>query len=427
MVCAKSHRKIGKWVTWVALLLFACSRGSTLEEHTTSSETVQCDSSNIRQEEIDSITNCPIQRLRISAVGDIMLHDYQMRKAYRNDTDTFDFSPVFQQIQPYLDEADLLIGNLETVFGGKKKGRDTSVFGYGTFPYFNAPDCFATTLSEAGFDWLATANNHILDAYPAGITRTLNLLDSLGIAHHGTSRDSTERQALSIIEKNGIKVGLLSYTHSLNGIHLKKEHSFMVNEYRKYDSTKVSEMCAVARRLREAGADFTIAYLHCGTEYQRTPNRYQRRMADSLHKAGCDLILMSHPHILQRLEIIPPTEEQRGSLVAYSLGNFLSSQVYSDSIPKDIGAILEVTIRKDSSGTAIDQVSVVPTYTYWRKSHIGILPVIQAYNHPDSLFHLYKRDKERVKDAFSKTLITLRGKMDSTLWSIDDDRYLLKW
>lgn len=414
--------KLNLGTIWIgvtaALLLTACGEQQKGEEPIVT-ETLSIPS--------DTTSINAVKRLKISAVGDIMMHDYQMMKAYRNDSDTFDFSPVFRQIQPYLNESDLLLGNLETVFGGKKKGRDTSVYGYGTFPYFNAPDCFAATLAEAGFDWLSTANNHTLDSYQEGAIRTLNLLDSLHILHQGTARDSAEQASLCLIEKNGIKVGLCSFTQSLNGIGLPSDKAYMVNEFRKYDSAKVSKIYENIHRLKTAGADFTIAYLHCGTEYQKRPNRYQRRLADSLNKIGCDLILMSHPHILQRMAILTSKDSLRKSLVAYSLGNFLSSQVFSDSIPKDMGAILNIELEKDSSGTHIKAISVVPTYNYWRKDHIGVLPVIQAHNHPDSTFKLYKKDKERIKDAYEQTLRTLRGNMDSTLWSIGEDRYHLEW
>lgn len=417
--------KIIGWMALLAILLSACGKNtqpSVQESDVLAERTLASDSISPLLPRKDSI-----RHLRLSAVGDIMMHNYQLRKAYRNDTDTFDFSPVFKQIQPYLDEADLLIGNLETPFGGKNKGHDTTIFGYGDFPYFNAPDCFAQTLAQAGFDWLTTANNHVLDAYPAAIPRTLNLLDSVGILHHGTFRDSSERERLCIIERNGIKVGFCAYTQSLNGLWLSQNQAYMVNEFRKFDSTKVSGIYETIHRLKAAGADFTVAYLHCGTEYQRNPNRYQRRLADSLHKIGCDLILMSHPHILQRMAVLSSKEGAHKSLVAYSLGNFLSGQVYSDSIPKDMGAILNVDIVKDSTGARISAVSVVPTYTYWRKKHIGILPLIEAYERGDSLMPLYQKDKVRIKDGYERTLKTLRGRMDSTLWSIGADRYRLQW
>lgn len=369
----------------------------------------------------------PLHYLRIGAVGDIMLHDYQMKKAYRPDSDTFDFSPVFRQIQSFLDANDLLIGNLETVFAGKGKGRKKDVFGYASFPYFNAPDCFASTLVEAGFDLLATANNHTMDCYPQGVSATLDLLDSLHILHHGTSRDSVERERLCIVERNGIKIGFCSYTYSLNGVFVPKDKLFMVNEFCNHDKAKISGMCDVIRRLKGAGADFTVAYLHSGTEYQRRPNHYQTMLADSLHLAGCDLILMSHPHILQRMDILPASDSTPRTLVAYSLGNFISSQVCRGEIAKDIGALLQVDIVKKKDSTFITGVSVVPTYSFWRTNYIGVLPVITAHDCPDEVVTLYPKDRKRVREAYDDALEVLRGDMDSTLWSVEEDCYRLKW
>lgn len=368
-----------------------------------------------------------VYSLKISAVGDLMVHDYQILKAHRNDTDSFDFSPVFKQVQPYLDEADILLGNLETVFAGKDNGRSNKVLGYSSFPYFNSPNAFAETLAEVGFDLVTTANNHTLDAYPEGVVATLNLLDSLGIRHVGTARDSAEKQQLCLIEKNGILVGFSGYTYSLNGIRRPKDKPYLVNEFVNYDTIKIREMCDEIRRLKAAGADFVVSYVHIGTEYQKKPNVYQRKVADSLFHAGAHLILMSHPHILQKMGVLTSKDSLQKSLVAYSLGNFISSQVGTESTFKDIGAILEVEVKKRKDTTSISAVSVIPTYSYWRKDHIGVLPVIKAHDTPDKVIKLRRKDTVKINKAYYHTLEVLRGNMDSTLWKIEDERYRLEW
>lgn len=368
-----------------------------------------------------------VYSLKISAVGDLMVHDYQILRAHRNDTDSFDFSPVFKQVQPYLDEADILVGNLETVFAGKDKGRSNKVFGYSSFPYFNSPNAFAEALAQAGFDLLTTANNHTLDAYPEGVVSTLNLLDSLGIRHVGTARDSAEKQQLCLIEKNGILVGFSGYTYSLNGIHRPKDKPYLVNEFINYDTTKIGEMCNEIRRLKTAGADFVVAYVHAGTEYQKKPNSYQRRVADSLFHVGAQMIVMSHPHILQKMDVLTSKDSLRKSVVAYSLGNFISSQVANEKSYKDIGAILEVEVKKWKDSTFISAVSVIPTYSYWRKDHIGVLPVIKAHDSPNEVIKLRKKDTMKVNKAYYHTLEVLRGDMDSALWKIENERYRLEW
>lgn len=369
-----------------------------------------------------------VYSLKISAVGDLMVHDYQIMKARRKDTDSFDFSPVFKQVQPYLDEADLLMGNLETVFAGKNKGRNDNVCGYASFPYFNSPNSFGEALASAGFDILTTANNHTLDSYPEGVISTLDLLDSLKIKHVGTARDSVEKERLCIIGKNGIKIGFSGYTYSLNGIRKPKDKPYLVNEFVNYDTLKISEMCEEVRRLRKAGADFVVTYVHCGTEYQKRPNRYQQKVADSLYMAGSDLILMSHPHILQKLDVKTTSDSLRKCLVAYSLGNFVSGQVSKEETYKDIGAILEVIVRKEKDSTFIGGVSVIPTYSYWRKDHIGVLPVIKAHDHPEQMsIQLRRKDTVNINRAYHHTLEVLRGDMDSTKWQIGQERYVLDW
>lgn len=409
-----------------AVILMACSRQqpTPIESHTEVMDTCPVILEKNVEEDVKEDT---VYTLKISAVGDLMVHDYQINKARRKDTDSFDFSPVFKQIQPYLDEADILVGNLETVFAGKDKGRSNKVCGYSSFPYFNSPNAFADALAAAGFDLVTTANNHTLDAYPEGVVSTLNLLDSLGIRHVGTARDSAEKQQLCLMEKNGILVGFSGYTYSLNGIHRPKDKPYLVNEFINYDTTKIREMCNEIRRLKKAGADFVVAYVHAGTEYQKKPNSYQRRVADSLFHAGAQLILMSHPHILQKMDVLTSKDSLRKSVVAYSLGNFISSQVSNEKSHKDIGAILEVEVKKWRDSTFISSVSVIPTYSYWRKDHIGVLPVIKAHDSPNEVIKLRMKDTMMVNKAYHHTLEVLRGDMDSTLWKIENERYCLEW
>lgn len=429
MVCRDCFCRLGKCVLPLFLFFVSCERSgvpggnSGIREDSLLVDSLQVDSLPMDEPMAEEDT---LHTLRIGFVGDIMVHDYQMEKAYDEKTDSFDFSPVFKQIQPFLDANGLLIGNLETVFAGKNKGRSSKVHGYASFPYFNAPDCFAATLAEAGFDLLATANNHTMDCKPEGVVATLNLLDSLGILHHGTSRDSLERERLCIVERGGIKVGFCSYTYSLNGVFVPKDKRFMVNEFCKYDSAKVSGLCENVRRLRTSGADFTVAYLHCGTEYQKNPNRYQRQMADSLHHAGCDLVVMSHPHIIQRMEVLPAEDSLPRTLVAYSLGNFVSSQVCRGDISKDLGMILQVDVEKRRDSVSISGVTVVPTCTYWRRDHIGVLPVITAFETPDSVIALRPKEKVRVVEAYDEVMDVLGGDADS-LWRVEGDHYRFKW
>ena len=367
----------------------------------------------------------PPQVVRLAVVGDIMMHDYQMKRAYVDSSGTFDFSKVFEYVQPYLDESDLLIGNLETVFAGKNKGRDSSVLGYATYPYFNAPKEYAEQLKMSGFDLLTTANNHSLDSYPAGVEATLQLLDSLQIRHVGTYRSEEERSRLCMVEENGVTLGFCGYTYSLNGIREPRERDYLVNDFVGFDTARIHRMCEEVRSLQHSGADMTLAYVHCGEEYQKKPNAGQRRVVDSLRAAGCDIVVMSHPHLLQKIDFFPANDSLKSCFVSYSLGNFISSQVYHEGQPRDIGGILELEITKMDGVARLSKVSFVPTYSFWRKDRIGLLPVIEAYEHPERYLPLWKKDNVNLERAYHATMDVLRGDMDSSRVFMTDGRYRL--
>lgn len=404
------------WVICIGLsLLCACDN--------TSPQPTPQPTPPVRAADSVSVSDTLPSIVRLSVVGDIMMHGRQMTRAYVEESDSFDFSRVFEYVQPYMDEADLLVGNLETVFAGKNKGRSQDVLGYSSFPCFNAPDAFAVQLKRCGFDLLTTANNHSLDSYPEGVVATLDLLDSLQIAHVGTARSVEEQGRLCVIERNGLRLGFCGYTYYLNGIREPKGRDYLVNDFLDYDAQKIHVMCEEVRRLQRSGVDMTIAYLHCGVEYQRKPNDWQRLVVDSLRGAGCDIILMSHPHILQKVELFPAQDSLKACFVAYSLGNFISSQVYRNGRACDIGAILELELTKRQDSTRLSAVSVVPTYSFWRPDRIGVLPVIEAHDHPSSFFPLSEKEKMSLERAYRATYDVIRGNMDTTQWVIDEERY----
>ena len=140
--------------------------------------------------------------LKISAVGDIMMHKPQVESAMQNDG-SIDFKPVFQHIKSYIQHADIAIGNLETTISTPEKG----FFG---FPRFRSPKEVIEALKYAGFDLITTSNNHILDGFEFGLEHTLNTLDEYGLKHTGAARTPEERDRLLIIDKNGIKVAILA-------------------------------------------------------------------------------------------------------------------------------------------------------------------------------------------------------------------------
>jgi len=148
--------------------------------------------------------------VNLTFVGDAMQHAPQITAAQQPDG-TYDYSPCFEQLKGDITWADLAVVNLECPLGGKP---------YTGYPCFSAPDSYAQTLRDVGFDLFLTANNHCLDRRDKGLIRTCQALDSMGIAHIGTYRNQQERDRLIpyIVNVKGVKIAFLDYTYGTNGI-----------------------------------------------------------------------------------------------------------------------------------------------------------------------------------------------------------------
>ncbi|MCB0491439.1 MAG: CapA family protein [Cyclobacteriaceae bacterium] len=257
-------------------------------------------------------------------VGDVMQHDSQISAAYDPISKSYDYSACFQYVKPIIQSADVAIANLEVTLAGPP---------YKGYPQFSAPDQLAEELKETGFDILVTANNHSLDRRRKGLERTIDVLDSVSILHTGTFKDSSSRAVKYplVFEKNGFRFSLLNYTYGTNGIPVTQPN--IVNLI---DTVKIKADLAQARA---QNTDAIIVFMHWGAEYQDTPNRSQKRIAALCFENGAMLVIGAHPHVVQPME----RDTVKNTLVAYSLGNFVSGQ---QSRYRDGGAMLWVELEK---------------------------------------------------------------------------------
>ncbi len=293
------------------------------------------------------------------AVGDIMMHSPQVPAGYNPETKTYNYDPFFSEVKEILSGGDWVIGNLETPIAGADKG-------FKGYPRFNAPDALADALKAAGFNILTTANNHSMDQNEEGLLRTLDILDGRGILHTGTARTSEEAEELLIVTKNGISMAILNYTYGTNGLPVPEGKSYLVN------LLDTEQMIADIKRAREAKADVVTLALHFGVEYEREPNDTQKNLVKKLIAAGADIILGSHPHVVQPYEVVEVTNEQgdsRSGFVIYSLGNFISNQGPAQGTAKytDVGLILSLKIEKQFPEGLIQITHVDPIHTWVHK------------------------------------------------------------
>lgn len=345
-----------------------------------------------------------IKEAEIAVVGDLMVHQWQMDNAYDKNTDSYNFDYTFEPVYKYLQNADLTIGNLETVFAGKDVG-------YSDYPCFNTPDSFLKAIKKAGFDVLTTANNHSMDKGVNGAFRTIELLDNEEIGHFGTYKSQQDRDSVFIKEVNGIKLAFVSATYGVNGNYIPEDKKYIVNI--------LSEELIVSdiERAKEENPDMIIVMPHLGNEYESYPKDVFKNWIDIMIKAGADVVLASHPHVLQPMEYRSVTLDdgsEKTAFVTYSLANFISSQ---RTKPRDTGVIVNLKLKKtDDEKPEIEEVSFIPTWVQWRDTtgsyNIRVLSVYDALSDiqkGNNTYALRTNDIARLKKAQEEATAAITG------------------
>ena len=273
---------------------------------------------------------CEAEYVEIAITGDIMMHGQQLRAARGADR-SLSLRGVFDEVAPFLTEPDLAIANLETTISGED-------LMYTGFPRFNSPYALLPALREAGFDLLQTVNNHCLDRGEIGLRRTLDAVESQGFLHTGTFRSPQDRAsgwAMASLP-GGLRLAYLAYGYS-GGV--PPERPWVMN------TLSPDLILHDVRAARAAGADLVFVGLHWGREYQHEPDPHQRDVAQRLIEGGVDVLVGTHPHVLQPVQSVPVTEAgiTRDALILYSLGNFVSNQ---RTHPRDGGVIVRLIVGR---------------------------------------------------------------------------------
>ncbi len=270
--------------------------------------------------------------------GDAMQHIAQIESALQTD-DTYSYKDCFTYVKEQVSEANLAICNLEVTLGGKP---------YRGYPQFSAPDEFASALKDAGFDILLTANNHCLDRRNKGLIRTLDVLDSLGIAHVGTYRNQAERDSLYpyLATVNNITFAILNYTYGTNGI--------PVNPPCIVNLIDTAQILIDINKARSKKADVIIACMHWGDEYVLKQNKTQEQLTNWLIANGVDHIIGNHPHVIQPTELRKDKYNSGHHFIAYSLGNYISNMSARNT---DIGLTATLRFSKLSFTTFLTDIT----------------------------------------------------------------------
>ena len=332
----------------------------------------------------DSLTT-----IEFSFVGDIMCHSTQFNYA-RVESDSFDFKPVFREIKPYLKNADVVVGNLETVI----EVEDVKFSGY---PVFNTPQEFLEGLKFAGFDFLSTTNNHAYDIRERGVLSTIRHIHNYGMNNIGTFTSQKQRDSVRIFKQNKIKYAILSYTYGVNLYKIPEESNYLVNRINEDIIRK--DISAH----RAAGADIIITFFHFGKEYSKSANEYQKDVVNVAIDSGADIIVGAHPHTLQPIEYF---KSNSGNIdegfVAYSLGNFVSNQRWRYS---DGGAVLNFSVSKNhnTGKISLSGVRYLPIWVFKGQSYNGLEYVILPTEIAKQKSYLSEDDIQSMNECYLDT------------------------
>jgi hypothetical protein len=341
-------------------------------------------------------------QIKIAVVGDILMLQSQINSAKIRGQSHYSFRSMFEPIEPYIQSADLAIGNLESPLAGREiryQQRNPKTH----YPMLNCPDELAQALKEIGFHTLITANNHCLDRGVKGLKRTLDVLDQYGLEHTGTYASRSSSQKLLIQDVQGIKVGLLAYTRGVNYNPYPQSKPWLVNRLRE------EKIKGDIRKLKENSADLVVVALHFGKEFRHTPVEHQQKWVEKLFRYGADIVLGCHPHVLQPMimkRVKDGYGETKDRFAIYSLGNFISDELLRFPQTLD-GIILNLTIKKDDDGVVrLADIDYIPTWIQRKESrgkrYFKVLSIPECLDETCSV-SLNKEDIYMMKAALKRT------------------------
>ena len=303
------------------------------------------------------------QSVTLAAVGDNLIHDVIYQQA-RTDNG-YDFKPAYSKIQNLIFDADIAFINQETPMHPERPPSN--------YPMFNTPVQMSEDLAALGFDVVNISNNHMLDMGAEGLSKTIEQIrGTQGLLLTGAWQNANEHNIIPITEKNGITFAFLGFAEYTNsGRPASAKEMLCYTDEREL----VLRLVGLARKQ----ADVVVVSVHWGNENVTQPTAAQREFAEALAGLGVDVILGTHPHVLQPLERIKKAGGGE-TLVYYSLGNFISAQAQPQNL---ISGIASVTFTRelDSGKVSITANDFIPLITHYGGSYreLSLYP-LSAYS-----------------------------------------------
>lgn len=340
------------------------------EINNTPGATIQNTNQTPSGEETDanSPTPTPYQEteILIQLMGDVLLHDTTTLRGGLQSDGTYDFNSYLDIISQSIN-GDLAIANIESPVDANGDGS-----GMSGYPRFNVPRAIVAALKNAGINLALTANNHALDKGYTGLKNTIAALKEMDMDYYGTFTSQEENDAYKIIDVKGIKIGLLAYTDSVNGLMSlipEESQDYCINLIGLNSNSDLNRMKEDIKNIRAQGAEFVIVSLHWGREYKDEPTERQRTIAQNLIDSGADVIMGNHSHCVQPItkKEIEFEGKTKTVVVAYSMGNFLADQMSLEK-PENMtqhSFILNIGVKRAQDGSVyLSSATYTPTFTH---------------------------------------------------------------
>lgn len=339
-------------------------------------------------------------RASFVAVGDNLIHDtiYE-QAAERTSGAGYDFSYDYENVEKYISAADVAILNQETIISTEHN--------VSSYPTFNSPAELGEEMLEIGFDVFNISTNHSLDKGEAGLISTINYWKEKNAITTGAYLNKADMEPIRTNTVNGITVAYLGFTELTNGLSLPDDSEVILVRARDEELLK-----ARIEKAREI-ADFVVVNAHWGVEYTHEPNEDQKQLAQKLASWGADVIIGTHPHVIQPVEYIE-NEDGRKTLVAYSLGNFISAQ---NRGPRMLGGMLNFELVKNNitGKTSIENVDFSGVVTHYGQGYSNI----RVYALDD-----YTEELASAHGVISNTSAFSKEYLENILTDVIDEQFL---
>lgn len=363
----------------LAVLLAGCAQNAPVQE----------------QQEEEKVIIEKDREVSFLAAGDNLIHGLIYYSGDQGDG-SYSFDRMYERVSDEISSADIAYLNQETICGGTQLGLQS-------YPTFNSPYEILDSVAAAGFDWISTSSNHSMDVGEEGILSQLSHLEELPqLIQTGTNASADEAKEYKVIEKNGVKIGLLSYTYGLNGFALPDGKEYLVNLI---DEDRIREDMKALNQI----SDVQVVSMHWGVEYQFEENEEQRALAQLLSDEGADVIIGTHPHVLQPMEVLKG-EEGNETLVMYSLGNFVSAQ---DVNSRMLGGMAKWTLVYHPSDKSVSfkNICFEPTVMYFDPSgtDVQVYPLSEYTDDTGASHYLSAYGQDMSKQYFIDLVKEIMG------------------